>query len=222
MNGNSILTLVIILVVVLFSMVLHELAHGLVAYWLGDNTAKEDGRLTLNPFKHLDPVLSFLIPVLMFISGGPIFGGAKPVPVDSRNLKHGVWGMALVALAGPLTNLLLALIGFLIGYWTGGIQVMNGALYYTSGVWGMIAAQWVMVNIGFGVFNLIPIPPLDGSRILYAIAPDGVREVMKGMEKWGLVVVMLLVVFLPNVVGVILNGVTSGILTAFGWLVGVF
>lgn len=222
MDGNSILSLVIILGVVLFSMVLHELAHGLVAYWLGDDTAKEDGRLTLNPFKHLDPVLSFLIPIMMFISGGPVFGGAKPVPVDSRNLKHGVWGMALVAIAGPLTNLLLALIGFLIGYWTGGIEVVNGAMYYANGVWGMIAAQWVLVNIGFGVFNMIPIPPLDGSRVLYAIAPDGVRDVMSGMEKWGLVVVMLVVVFLPNVIGVILNGATTGILTAFGWLVGLF
>ena len=111
MSGESILTLIIVLVVVLFSMVLHELAHGLVAYWLGDDTAKEDGRLTLNPLKHLDPVLSFLIPILMFFGGGPVFGGAKPVPVDSRNLKHGVWGMAMVAVAGPLTNFLIALIG---------------------------------------------------------------------------------------------------------------
>lgn len=222
MDGDNILTLVIILGVVLFSMVLHELAHGLVAYWLGDDTAKEDGRLTLNPFKHLDPVLSFLIPVLMYISGGPIFGGAKPVPVDSRNLKHGVWGMALVAIAGPLTNILLALIGFLIGYWTGGIDMVNGALYYTNGFWGMLVVQWVMVNLGFGIFNLIPIPPLDGSRVLYAIAPDGVRNIMEGMEKWGIVLVMLLVILAPNVIGVILGGATSGILTAFSWVVGLF
>lgn len=217
---SSIWQLVIILGVVLFSMVLHELAHGLVAYWLGDDTAKDDGRLTLNPFKHLDPVMSFLIPVLMYISGGPIFGGAKPVPVDSRNLRYGVWGMALVAIAGPLTNLLLALVGFLIGYWTGGLQMMSGVLYYTGGLWGMIVAQWVMVNIGFGVFNMIPIPPLDGSRVLYAIAPDGVRDVMQRMEKWGIVVVLLIVAVFPNVIGVILNGATSGILTVFGWLVG--
>jgi len=220
MSGDSIIQLVIILGVVLFSMVLHELAHGLVAYWLGDDTAKEDGRLTLNPLKHLDPVMSFLIPILMFASGGPIFGGAKPVPVDSRNLKHGVWGMALVAVAGPLTNLLLALIGFLIGYWTGGLEVVNGVLYYANGWWGMVVVQWVLVNIGFGVFNLIPIPPLDGSRVLYAIAPDGVRRIIEGMERWGLVVVMLLVIVVPNVIGVVLNGATTGILTAFGWLVG--
>lgn len=220
MSGESILTLIIVLVVVLFSMVLHELAHGLVAYWLGDDTAKEDGRLTLNPLKHLDPVLSFLIPILMFFGGGPIFGGAKPVPVDSRNLKHGVWGMAMVAVAGPLTNFLIALIGFLVGYWTGVLGVLDGSLYYSTGLGGIIVMEIVLVNLGFGIFNLIPIPPLDGSRLLYAIAPDGVREVMSKMENLGIVVVMFLVILFPAVLSGILNGAMSGILTAFGWLVG--
>ncbi len=220
MSGESILTLVVILIVVLFSMVLHELAHGLVAYWLGDDTAKEDGRLTLNPLKHLDPVLSFLIPILMFLSGGPIFGGAKPVPVDSRNLKHGVWGMALVAIAGPLTNLLIALVSFLIGYWTGALGFMNGSMYYSTGLGGIIMMELVMVNLGFGIFNLIPIPPLDGSRVLYAIAPDPVREVMAGMEKYGIIIVMFIVVLFPNAISVILGGATEGVLKAFGWLVG--
>ncbi len=220
MSGESILTLIIVLVVVLFSMVLHELAHGLVAYWLGDDTAKEDGRLTLNPLKHLDPVLSFLIPILMFFGGGPIFGGAKPVPVDSRNLKHGVWGMAMVAVAGPLTNFLIALIGFLVGYWMGALGVSDGALYYSTGLGGIIVMEIVLVNLGFGIFNLIPIPPLDGSRLLYAIAPDGVREVMSKMEHLGIVVVMFLVILFPAVLSGILNGAMSGILTAFGWLVG--
>ena len=220
MSGESILTLIIVLVVVLFSMVLHELAHGLVAYWLGDDTAKEDGRLTLNPLKHLDPVLSFLIPILMFFGGGPIFGGAKPVPVDSRNLKHGVWGMAMVAVAGPLTNFLIALIGFLVGYWTGVLGVLDGSLYYSTGLGGIIVMEIVLVNLGFGIFNLIPIQPLDGSRLLYAIAPDGVREVMSKMEHLGIVVVMFLVILFPAVLSGILNGAMSGILTAFGWLVG--
>ena len=220
MSGESILTLIIVLVVVLFSMVLHELAHGLVAYWLGDDTAKEDGRLTLNPLKHLDPVLSFLIPILMFFGGGPVFGGAKPVPVDSRNLKHGVWGMAMVAVAGPLTNFLIALIGFLVGYWTVVLGVLDGSLYYSTGLGGIIVMEIVLVNLGFGIFNLIPIPPLDGSRLLYAIAPDGVREVMSKMEHLGIVVVMFLVILFPAVLSGILNGAMSGILTAFGWLVG--
>lgn len=111
--------LLVVFGVILVSMVLHELAHGVVAYWLGDNTAKVDGRLTLNPLKHLDPILSVLMPLLLFISGAPVFGGAKPVPVDSRNLRFGPWGMALVAIAGPITNFLIAFVSFLIGHWTG-------------------------------------------------------------------------------------------------------
>ena len=213
--------MLIILGVILASMVLHELAHGLVAYWLGDDTAKEDGRLTLSPLKHLDAVLSFLMPLLLYMTGGPIFGGAKPVPVDSRNLKHGAWGMALVAVAGPLTNFVLALLSFLIGVWTGALQMTDGTLYYVGGVWGEIVAQMVMVNLGFGIFNLIPIPPLDGSRILYAIAPDGVRDVMEGMERWGIIVVMMIVVFAPGLISLIMNGAIDGILVGFSWLAGV-
>ncbi len=221
MSGESILTLVIIFGVILVSMVLHELAHGLVAYWLGDDTAKDDGRLTLNPLKHLDPVLSILLPLMMFLSGGVVFGGAKPVPVDSRKLKWGPWGMALVAIAGPLTNFVLALVAFLVGYWTGLITADGGTLYYTaSGIWGTIVAQMVMVNLGFGIFNLIPIPPLDGSRVLYAIAPDGVRSVMEKMERTGLIVVILLVILFPNILSAIMGGAMQGILTGFSWLVG--
>lgn len=201
-------------VIVLVSMIFHELAHGLVAYWLGDDTAKSEGRLTLNPTKHLDPFLSILLPLMMFISGGPVFGGAKPVPVNSRNLKHGVWGMALVAIAGPLTNFALALVGFLIGYYTGAF--MTGA-----GIWGEILADVVTINLGFGVFNLIPIPPLDGSRVLYAIAPDGVRNVMAQMERWGILAVMLLVVLAPGVISAIMGGAINGILEVFYWIVGV-
>lgn len=204
--------LLVVFGVILVSMVLHELAHGVVAYWLGDNTAKADGRLTLNPLKHLDPILSVLMPLLLFISGAPVFGGAKPVPVDSRNLRFGPWGMALVAIAGPITNFLIAFVSFLIGHWTG--------LLYEPGLVGVIFTQMVMVNLGFGVFNLIPIPPLDGSRVLYAIAPDPIRNVMERFEGLGLIVVMVLVVALPGVIGRIMGGAMQGILDFFYWLVG--
>ncbi len=220
MRGADVTGMIVILGVILFSMVLHELAHGLVAYWLGDTTAKEDGRLTLNPLKHLDPVMSILIPVLMYLSGGPIFGGAKPVPVDSRKLKHGPWGMAMVAAAGPLTNFILALVSFLIGYWTGLLSMADGALYYSTGLGGLIVMEMVLVNLGFGIFNLIPVPPLDGSRIVYAIAPDTIREGMEKMERVGIVVVMLLVVVFSGVISRLLSGAIGGMLTAFGWLVG--
>lgn len=212
-SWEGILNLVVILGVILFSMVLHELAHGVVAYWLGDDTAKDDGRLTLNPAKHIDPVMSILVPVLLYMSGGPIFGGAKPVPVDTRNLKFGAWGMALVAIAGPLTNFLIALVSFLIGYWTGWLNM--------SGIVGLIFTELVLVNLGFGIFNLIPIPPLDGSRVLYALAPDVVREGMEKFEKIGIIVVMILVIVFPSVISTIMLGGIQGMLTGFYWLVGV-
>lgn len=213
---SYLVSLLVILGVVLVSMMLHELAHGYVAYFLGDNTAKDEGRLTLNPLKHLDPVLSVAMPLLLFISGGPVFGGAKPVPVDSRKLKHGVWGMAMVALAGPLTNFVLAFLGFLLGYFTGAFSLgMYGSFYQE------VMTSFVVVNLGFGVFNLIPIPPLDGSRVLYALAPDQVREVMKGMERWGIMVILILVVVFSSVISALMNGAINGIWNAFFWLVGV-
>lgn len=202
----------VVLGVILFSMVLHELAHGLVAYWLGDNTAKEDGRLTLNPLKHIDPFMTILLPLALLLSGAPVFGGAKPVPVDSRNLKHGPWGMALVAIAGPLTNFILAFIGFLIGHFTG--------LLYDTGIGGLICGEFVMVNLGFGVFNLIPIPPLDGSRVLYAISPDVVRDFLQKMEIVGMLIVMAIVIIWPSLVGSIMGTAMNGILSFFYWIVG--
>lgn len=207
-------SLLIVLGVILVSMILHELAHGVVAYWLGDDTAKREGRLTLNPLKHLDPVLSVVMPLLLLAMGMPIFGGAKPVPINTRNLKHGVWGMALVAVAGPLMNILLAFVAFVIGYATGALMDL--------GVAGVICWRFITVNLGFGVFNLIPIPPLDGSRVLYALAPDGVRRVMEGMERWGIWVVMILVVAVPSVVSTLMSGAMMGILDGFYWIVNWF
>lgn len=210
---TNILAMAVVFVVVLISMIFHELAHGFMAYFLGDDTAKEEGRLTLNPLKHLDPVLSVALPLLLFMTGGPIFGGAKPVPVNSKNLKYGVWGMAMVAVAGPLMNFVIAFVAFLVGYYTGWLEA--------PGLIGVIFDYLVLINLGFGVFNLIPIPPLDGSRVLYAIAPDGVREAMSGMEKWGIMVVLLLVVVFPSFISMIMGGAMEGILRFFFWIVGV-
>ena len=209
---NLIFEAVIVLIVILFSMVLHELAHGLVAYLLGDDTAKEDGRLTLNPLKHLDPWLSIAMPLLLLISGGPVFGGAKPVPVNSSRLKYGPWGMALVAIAGPLTNFLIALVAFLIGFYSGGLA--NGGLA------GEVFSNLVMVNLGFGIFNLIPIPPLDGSRVLYALAPDGIRQLMDRIEPYGIMIVLIFVVVGSGVVNRLMLGGMEGILSFFYSLVG--
>jgi Zn-dependent protease len=167
-------------------MTLHELAHGYVAYWLGDDTAKAQGRLSLNPIKHLDPILSIALPVMLAVAGGPIFGGAKPVPLNLTRIKWGDVGVACTAIAGPLTNLLLAYILFLVVYYSG-VPADNMV--------GVLLIMGVQVNLGFFVFNMIPIPPLDGSRILYALAPDFIRRFMDQIEKYGFMIVLILVVF---------------------------
>ena len=179
----QVLGIVIVFSVVVFSMVIHELMHGLASYWLGDDTAKLQGRLSLNPLKHIDPVLTFLVPVVLYMAGGPIFGGAKPVPINTNKIKYGDYGLALVALAGPLSNLVLAFISF-------GILTGLGA---DGGLLALILSLMVQVNLGFMIFNLLPIPPLDGSRIIYAIAPEFVQSVMRKIEPYGIVVVFLLI-----------------------------
>lgn len=204
----SVTNILIVFGIVLVSMILHELAHGLVAFWLGDSTAKEEGRLTLNPLAHLDPFTSVLLPMLLFMTGGPVFGGAKPVPVNTRNIKFGAWGMALVAVAGPLTNFLLALIGFQIGYHTGNLS--------GEGLNALIVVNFVMINLGFCVFNLLPIPPLDGSRVLYALAPDGVRELMtKAEQKFGILIVFLLIMVFGTALSTVMGTVIKNILEFF-------
>lgn len=211
---NDVLAVVIILAIVLVSVILHEIMHGVVAYWLGDRTAKEAGRLTLNPIKHIDPYMSIIVPVLLYVMGAPVFGGAKPVPVNNRNLKWNEWGMALVAVAGPLTNLLLAFIAFVIGHFT-------GLLYGSAGEIPMfIASEFVIVNIGFTIFNIIPIPPLDGSRVLYAIAPDGARRYLEMLEVYGIFIVYMLILLLGPVFSSIMTNGMNGVLQLFYFIVG--
>lgn len=214
MNTN-ILYIFIVLIIIVGSVILHELAHGLVAYWLGDRTAKDAGRLTFNPIKHIDPYMSILVPVMLYILKAPVFGGAKPVPVNYHNLKWREWGMALVAAAGPLTNFLIAFIAFLIAHF-------SGVLYSsTSNLPLFIFVEIVQINLGFMIFNLIPIPPLDGSRILYAIAPDGLRNILASMELYGLIIVYALIFLFGEVFSGLMLGGMNGVLNFFYLLVGV-
>jgi len=181
----------IILAVILISMTLHEAMHAFVGYWLGDDTAKREGRLTLNPIKHLDPFLSIILPiVLALIPGAPIFGGAKPVPFRPDQVRWGDWGAALVALGGPLTNLVLAFISF-------GVYVVLGMP--ATGLASVILPTFVTVNLGFFLFNIIPIPPLDGSRVLYALAPEPVRTAMRWVEQYGIFIVFAIVLLFSSI-----------------------
>lgn len=217
----DVVDVLIVLGVIVGSMILHELAHGVVAYALGDDTAKMNGRLTLNPLKHLDPFMSIVLPILLYISGAPVFGGAKPVPIDTGNFKHRERDMALVGIAGPLTNFILAFIFFLIGYWTGLFLIKDGGMYIDpNDFWSNLLASGVLVNLGFMVFNLIPIPPLDGSRVLYAIAPDGVRNIMLSMERYGIIIVYALIFIMGSAFSNLMINARSGILSFFCWIVG--
>lgn len=206
--------IIIVLLIILVSVILHELSHGIVAYWLGDHTAKDAGRLTLNPLKHIDPFMSILVPVVLYILRAPVFGGAKPVPINTRNLKWGAWSMALVAITGPFTNFILALISFLIGHFTGFLYGSSGELL------AFIFTELVYINLGFMLFNLIPIPPLDGSRVLYAISPDGFRHVLEQIEKYGIIIVYALILLFGEVFSHLMINGMNGILDFFYLLVG--
>ena len=204
------ITLIFLLLVLVFSTVLHELAHGYTAYWLGDETAKLNGRLSLNPLRHIDPYMSIILPVLLYLMGGPIFGGAKPVPINTRNLKGREWGFALVAIAGPLMNILLAFIFFLLWFFIG----------HGSDLWGGILINSMYMNMGFALFNMIQIPPLDGSRVLYALAPDFVKRFMESIEHVGIIFVYIMVSFLSGLIANYMNTAQSAILKLFLWIVG--
>lgn len=210
----DLIAIAVVFVIILFSMVLHEMVHAYTAYFLGDTTARDEGRLSLNPFVHIDPVMSIIVPLVLFISGGPIFGGAKPVPIAERKLKWSEWGMALVALAGPLTNFVIAFVGFLIGYFSGGLS--------SGGYVGLFFKQLILANLGFMIFNLIPIPPLDGSRVAYALAPDFIRELYMRLEKgMGIFLVLIVVYVFGSSLSVFTSSVMIAILKFFYLIVGI-
>lgn len=196
--------LLIVLGVILVSMTLHEAMHAYAGYWLGDDTAKLSGRLTLNPLAHIDPFATVLLPLMLAALGAPPFGAAKPVPFNPHNVRYGEWGAALVGLAGPLTNLLLAFLGFVL------FQALG-----PGGAAGMVLQTFVLVNLGFFVFNMIPIPPLDGSRALYALAPDSVRGFMDTMEQYGIFVVFAIVLLFNSELAAFMRTAINAILTLF-------
>ena len=213
-----ILEIIIVLIVILLSMTIHEAMHAFMGYVLGDSTAKEEGRLTLNPIRHIDPVMTILLPLIMVVLRAPVFGGAKPVPFNPNRVRFGDWGAALVALSGPITNLVIAFIAFGIGVLSG---VINNAGAVQPTIFGLIISTTVSVNLGFFVFNMLPIPPLDGSRILYAVAPDGVRGVMQKIEQNGILLVMIVVVLFSDVIGQVMSGCIKAILRVFMNIFGV-
>jgi Zn-dependent protease len=172
------------------SVILHEVAHGLVALRLGDTTARDAGRLTLNPIRHVDPVGSLLLPGVLAASGQNVFGWAKPVPVNPSGFTRPVEGMALAALAGPATNLLVALVAGGFGPFT----EAGGTIYLADdGLGTRLLLGLVVVNAALAVFNMLPIPPLDGSRLLPLVLPPGGRRVYAELSRYGFLILLVLV-----------------------------
>ena len=173
------------LLALVLALTLHEFAHGLMGYRLGDTTARDQGRLTLNPLAHIDPLATLALPLFLILIGSPVvFAAAKPVPFNPWAVRGGRWGAALVAMAGPATNLFLAVF----------FALWLRLLPYNS-VTALLLGAMVVVNVGLFVFNMIPFPPLDGSRLLYAVAPPGLRDVMDRIERAGFVVLLVVMLF---------------------------
>lgn len=172
----------------IYSIILHEIAHGLIAERLGDPTARLSGRLTLNPISHIDPIMSILVPLFLVISGSPIiFGSAKPVPIDPYNLRNPRKDMGMIGLAGPATNILIALF----------LSLLARIVFSFSPNPMLIDVlrTGAQINIILAIFNLIPIPPLDGGRVLSAILPDKYSEALASVENFGIFIVLFLLLF---------------------------
>jgi Zn-dependent protease len=198
LTGLSFTDIIIVLGSLLVSLGVHEAMHAFTAHRLGDPTAANEGRLTLNPLKHIDLFTTILLPaVLMLMRLPPIFI-ARPVPFDPGMVRHGEYGAALVALAGPFSNLGLALLGSLLA---------------KSGLFGVeivhILILFILVNIGLFVFNMLPIPPLDGSRLLYAFAPEPIQRIMMQIESFGMIAIVLIILVLSQFLGPVLSNINE-------------
>ena len=197
------------IIVLIFSVIIHEIFHGLAALWRGDPTAKNAGRLTLNPIPHIDPMMSIVVPLLLIISGSSIiFGGAKPVPVNSARLKNPKWDMALVAGAGPFSNLLLALFAGLIFRIL--LVISNlGIQFPLTGIFEFLQI-FVIINVLLMVINLIPVPPLDGSKLISPFLGDKIGGIFVKMGLFpGIFLIFLIFILFRNVIGAIVISVST-------------
>jgi Zn-dependent protease len=190
--GFDAFTIFWLLVSLVIGLSVHEMMHALTGDWLGDTTARLQGRVSLNPLRHIDPFTTVLLPLITLVLFHVPILAAKPVPFNPDRVKFDEFGAAMIAAAGPLSNLVLAIIGGLLAH------AASGSVFDALSI-------FVAMNVGLFVFNLIPIPPLDGSRVLYAFAPEPVQEFMASMEQYGIFIVFALVVFVPQVTDVLIN-----------------
>ena len=189
---DSIFFLIFQFIALIFSIIIHEISHGAMAFKLGDNTAKDAGRLTLNPLKHIDPIGSIVLPLSLYLisGGGFILGWAKPVPYNPLNLKNPRSGSAFIGIAGPLSNLILATIFAVI------IRILNPfAGLETVAPLLILFNVVVLINILLAIFNLLPIPPLDGASILFALLPQKYDNVRKFLTQYGFYILIFFILF---------------------------
>lgn len=199
---SQVQSIILMIVPLLFSIILHEVAHGWVAEKLGDPTARQMGRLTLNPIPHIDPVGSIVVPGILLLAHSPfLFGWARPVPVNFSNLRGGRKGMALVGLAGPATNFCLAVLSAIVYHLTldRGPETLSSAFIVPIHA---MAHYAVLLNLVLMLFNLLPVPPLDGGRIAVGLLPENMAILLQRAERWGMLIVVLLIV----------SGVWTGVL----------
>ena len=217
MPDNMIYQIAVWLVPLVIAIVFHEVAHGLVARRLGDPTAEQRGRLTLNPIKHIDPFGTVILPLALAITHAPVFGWAKPVPVDYRRLRNPRRDMVLVALAGPGMNLLLALLGAAILAAT--VSLSGGAEDGAARFIAANALNFVLINIFLGIFNLLPVPPFDGGHVVEGLLPPPLAQRFAKIGRYSLVILMVLLLLLPmvgiNIVGRIVSPIAAAITRLF-------
>ena len=197
---ESAITFIFYLVILLFSVVIHEVSHGAVAYALGDPTAKYAGRLTLNPIPHIDPFGSIILPLVLALPalfGAPtiIFGWAKPVPYNPYNLKNQKWGPALVGAAGPGSNIFIAILVGLVIRFLPSIPALSPEFLAT---FTSILSVIVFLNLGLAIFNLMPIPPLDGSKVLFSALPYQWLHIRDLLERNGLILLLIFIFFFSS------------------------
>ncbi len=189
----------IYLIIIIYSVILHELSHGLVAQFFGDDTAQKSGRLTLNPLPHIDPIFTILLPLFFILVGSPfIFGGAKPVPINPKKFKNIKKDFAITAIAGPITNLLIAFVATLLLHF---FQI------------NVIAYQMltfaITINVFLAILNLLPIPPLDGSRVVGGLLPNSLSQKWFSLDRYGLIFIIILFISFNTVLNKVIYPIAN-------------